>query len=435
VSSAASCSKILTARALVGKAASGGIISRYTAVIPHCSSLNHTAWVTSLAFSGDGRWLASGSGDHGIKVWRTRDWQETTTLRGHLEEVWTVAFTPDGQRLVSGSKDHFVRLWPIDGRSGPIEEKSVSDEETKVLGLSGVSPFSVGPSNILTVWHGQTRQVRQRISSYPVKNVLACRPSPDGRLLLMAKLDGGLWLTDLAQGAVSPPVCLQTKGSQLEAADFSDQAKWMAVADGDTLRVWDLTRQPPWPGSALATGNFSGLRFSQDERFLGAVTGPISTELTVLVWDVASGKELFRFQPHPDNVTALDFSRDGTRLAVASDVNWCKVFDLQRGQELMTLPGQLLGLFSVSFSPDGRRLATGTGGTGTTGSGIIIWDLETQREVLVLKTHGRGVPAVRFHSSGESLLSIMNPSALGLWRAPSWAEIDAAEKASGGRTP
>jgi WD40 repeat protein/class 3 adenylate cyclase len=381
---------------------------------------NHTEWVGSLAFSQDGQWLASASADHSIRVWRTRDWQETATLRGHLEEVWAVAFTPDGQRLVTGSKDHSVRLWPAAGRSKPVEEVSVSGEGTTFFGLSGVCPFRVGPSNILTLWDGQTLQVRQRI--YPITNVLGYRPSPDGRLLLKATAEGGLWLTDLAQGAVSPPVCLQTNGARFRETAFSDQAKWLAVADGDALRVWNLKHQPRRPASALAAGNFWGLRFSRDERLLGAVTGPIWTAETVLVWDVASGKELVRFQPHRDGVTALDFSPDGTVLATASYDNTCKLFDLRR-HKFTTLRGQLLAPFSVCFSPDGRRLAAGLAG-----GSIVLWDLETGREVLVLKTHRAGISAVRFHPSGDSLLST-DGDTLHLWRVPSWDEIQAIEKA------
>jgi WD40 repeat protein len=387
---------------------------------------NHTAWVSSLAFSKDGQWLASASADHSIKVWRTRDWRETATLRGHLEEVWAVAFTPDGQRLITASKDHSVRLWPIAGRSRPIEEVLMPAEGTRGFGLSGVCPFTVGPSNDLSIWDGQTLQVRQRLTSYPVANIISGRPSPDGRLLLMATAEGGLWLMDLAPGAVPPPVCLQTNGSRLRSAAFSDQAKWLAVADRGALRVWNLKHSPRWPGLALAAGSFWNLHFSHDERFLVGITGPIMTEQTVLVWDVASGKELVRFQPHRDAVNGLCFSPDGTMLATASNDNTCKLFDLRRRREVTTLRGHLLSLFSVCFSPDGRRLAAHTGGTGTTGSGIIIWDLETDREVLFLETHRTGYAGVLFHPSGDSLLSFSR-SALRLWRAPSWEEIAAAE--------
>ncbi len=388
---------------------------------------NHTEGVVSLAFSKDGQWLASAGFDHSIRVWRTRDWQETAKLRGHEEEVWAVVFTPDGQRLVSGSKDHSVRLWPIAARSKPMEVVSAEGAE---FFLSGVCPFSVGPSNILTVWDGQTLEVRQRLSSYPVPNVVGRRPSPDGRTLLMMTAEGGLWLADLAAGAVSPPVCLQTNGSGFRGTAFSDQAKWVAVADGESLRVWDLKRHPSGPGFLLAAGKFGVLRFSRHERLLGAVTAPIRSEPTVLVWDLASGKELARFQKHRDFVAGLDFSPDGTVLATASMDNTSKLFDLRTRQEITTLPGQLMSLSSVCFSPDGRRLATGTGD-----GEILIWDLETRREVLVLRAGGSGgVGSLRFQPSGDSLLSITYPRTAHLWRAPSWDEIAAAEKRTEGKT-
>ena len=322
----------------------------------------------------------------------------------------------------------------------------MSAEGAEFVGLSGMSPFGVDPSKGVTIWDGQTLQVRQRLASYPVPNVTGWRPSPDGRTLLMATGAGGLWLMDLAAGAVSPPVCLQTNGSWFREAAFarrgetafSDQAKWVVVADGEALRVWDLKDQPSRPSFLLAAGNFWGLRFSRDERLLCALTGPIRTGRTVLVWDVASGKELARYQPHRDEVEDLDFSPDGTVLATASLDNTSKLFDLRARHEI-TLPGQLMSSYSVCFSPDGRRLATGTG-LGHDGiSEILIWDLETRREVLVLKARDPGsrercYQRVRFHTSGDSLLFVGLMGSLHLWRAPSWAEIEAAEKQTKGKT-
>jgi WD40 repeat protein len=194
----------------------------------------------------------------------------------------------------------------------------------------------------------------------------------------------------------------------------------VAASDGASLRVWDLKGRPPRPAWTLAAGNFSDLRFSRDERLLGAVTGPIMIERTVVVWELPSGKELARLRPH--HVLNLDFSPDGTVLATASGDNTCKLFDLRTGREIATLRGQLLALFSVAFSPDGRRLATGTGGYD-----ILIWDLNTGRDVLVLKGHKDGVTMLRFLPTGDALLS-GDGKAFHLWRAPSWAEIEAVEK-------
>jgi WD40 repeat protein len=145
-----------------------------------------------------------------------------------------------------------------------VEEVLLPIDFEQPVRLSGGSPFMFGPSNNLAVWDGETLQVRQRISSYPVRNVINCVPSPDGRLLLMGTAEGGLRLGDLAWGAALPPVCLRTNGSRFKRAAFSDQGNWLAVADTNTLQVWSLKLQVPQVGLVRAAGSFRGLRFSQD---------------------------------------------------------------------------------------------------------------------------------------------------------------------------
>ncbi|MBI4752712.1 MAG: AAA-like domain-containing protein, partial [Acidobacteria bacterium] len=73
----------------------------------------HTASVSSVAFSPDGKRLATGSWDNTVKVWDVATWQAVATLTGHTDSVFSVAFSPDGNRLATGSLDNTVKVWDV----------------------------------------------------------------------------------------------------------------------------------------------------------------------------------------------------------------------------------------------------------------------------------------------------------------------------------
>jgi WD40 repeat protein len=76
----------------------------------------HASDVNSVAFSPDGKTLASGGGDYTVKLWDVETRQELAALTGHNYRVWSVAFSPDGKTLASGSGDNTVKLWVGDAR-------------------------------------------------------------------------------------------------------------------------------------------------------------------------------------------------------------------------------------------------------------------------------------------------------------------------------
>jgi WD40 repeat protein len=75
--------------------------------------LKHGAPIRSVAFSPDGKFLASGSDDKTVKVWEVGSWREVATLRGHGGYVYSVSFSPDGKFLASGSDDKTVKVWEV----------------------------------------------------------------------------------------------------------------------------------------------------------------------------------------------------------------------------------------------------------------------------------------------------------------------------------
>jgi tricorn protease-like protein len=101
----------------------------------------HTALVRGLAYSPDGRRLATGSDDRTIKLWDTTTGEELFTLSGHTSGVICVAFSPDGQRIASGSFDQTVRVWDTSPPASDVLSRRGAESRTRPLELPD-NPFA-----------------------------------------------------------------------------------------------------------------------------------------------------------------------------------------------------------------------------------------------------------------------------------------------------
>jgi WD40 repeat protein len=121
--------------------------------------------------------------------------------------------------------------------------------------------------------------------------------------------------------------------------------------------------------------------------------------------------------------TDAAFSPDGTLVAAASGLGPVKVWATATLPEVASLRGFLSGVASVAFSPDGKRLVAGGAGA----EALKLWDLKTCQEVLTLNGKGSEFSNTAFSPDGN-ILGSNGDGILHLWRAPSFAEIEAAEK-------
>src|SRR5450432_1202562 len=141
----------------------------------------HTGIVNSVAFAPGGRTLASASLDHTVKVWDVATGDELRTLRGHSELVLAVAYSPDGRTLASGSGDHSIKLWDVTsgrelrtltGHSDTVHSVAFSPDGSTLL--SGSDDFSI------IVWDVASGRSLRRLPGL-ADRVVSIALSPDGR--------------------------------------------------------------------------------------------------------------------------------------------------------------------------------------------------------------------------------------------------------------
>jgi tRNA A-37 threonylcarbamoyl transferase component Bud32 len=200
---------------------------------------------------------------------------------------------------------------------------------------------------------------------------------------------------------------------------FSPDGTRIASGSSDkTVKVWDAQTGQQLLDLKGHTGPVYGVAFSPDGQRLasgsrgGRDAGGRLLRTEVKVWDAQTGQQVLELKGHTTGVDfspGVAFSPDGQRLASASGGGWdaqgkplpgeVQVWDAQTGKELLTLQGQAGPVYSVAFSPDGTRLASGAGWVNKPGE-VKVWDAQTGQHLLELKGHTGGVYSVAFSPDG-----------------------------------
>jgi WD40 repeat protein len=369
----------------------------------------HTAMVWSLAFSPDGKWLATGGSDQ-LRLWNIATGKEEWKLIGHGSEVKSVAFAPDGQTLATGGKDATVMLWSTAPKQAEVVITNVNlppsfSPDSKLLATSKFG----GP---VTIWDVAARQPVWMLNS----ERRAQFPS-EGRTLATLSTNRTLRFWDVASHSLQRSVPLpgisdstqhhriELRGNRLAAGDSDGYIAFYDTTTGDLI-----SKFKPLPESMNWVLN-GALTFSPDARLLATV----GDNRPVKLWDVATQKELTVASSHQHSAQGLAFSPDGSLLASGSWDDTVGFLRVATGKSEAPLTGFKEGCSGVAFSPDARTLAVACE-DGT----VKLWNLATRREVAVLR-HGK--PAVRyvvFSPDGQTLVSVCSEDGtMRFWEAPS----------------
>jgi WD40 repeat protein len=378
----------------------------------------HQGPVLGLAFSPDGRTLASSSTDKTIRLWDLASRQPRgQPLTGHTDSVNSIAISHDGRTLASASSDGTIRLWDLTS-SQPTSEvlagqpgEAIPGHQGSVtnLAFSPVAPVLAygGSDAYIRLWDvARGQPVGQPLSdhiSYPSSLAF----SPNGRLLAVGASDGTIRLWDIAQGRTVGPQLRGHTGSVTTVAFSPNGALLASGSDDGTIRLWDVARGRPAGLLSGHSGSITSLAFSPD----GTLLASGSADQTVRLWDVASRQQIGApFPGRTGAVNSLAFSPDGRTLAVGKADGIIGLWSVDRAPSLgLPIAVSSDGAVGLALSPGGDLLASGSG------NDVWLYDLAHRRVRAILHGHTDSVASVAFSPDGRLLASGSNDDKIRLW--------------------
>jgi WD40 repeat protein/tRNA A-37 threonylcarbamoyl transferase component Bud32 len=278
--------------------------------------LPHQSEILAVAFSPDGKLIATGCADNSAELWDAATGKSKVRLLGHQGPVVAVAFSPDNKTVLTGSEDKTAQVWDL----------------------------ATGKPK------GSSLQLREP--------VVAVAFSPDGKKIVTGDSYGSAQLWDVATGKAIGSAMRRDRPERGMAPRtiFSPDGKTILAGTGETAEVWGVDTQNKTDVSfSQKKGDFIALAFSPD----GSTVYTGSREGLVLSWDAKRGQEMRQLLPKQEGLVAVAFSMDGKTILTAHEDKTARLWSTETGDPIGPLLRHRARVRGVALSPDGSQVLTG----------------------------------------------------------------------------
>jgi WD40 repeat protein len=405
----------------------------------------------ALAFSPDGRQLATVGGDNEMRLWDVPAGRLARVCRGDEgDRFFYVCFSPQGKRVAAAGCEVGC-VWEREGGKRLSRSEREEGHLTLAFTPDGKDLAPVGLDRAAVLWQAAGESLR--------RDAITCvTVSSDGKTVACGDQLGGVWLWEAATGK---PIRHDRRAERaINALAFSPDGKVLAAGNGGdidlyepvagkrfascrghhqevtslcfagdgkqllsgsedgTLRQWDAQTGKRLGPEVGHGSEVRALAFSPDGRSL--VSG--GHDGTVRLWDIPTGRPLGEQREHGADVTAVSFAPDNKRLASAGGtLGAVRVWEVTPGRQLRPAWVQRFQGLEAVFSPDGKTVAAAAG----PGGDITLWDAQRGTERSRWRGHAGGSSGLSYAPDGKTLGSVGNDQTLRLWDAATGRQLQA----------
>jgi len=386
---------------------------------------NHDSFVSSAMFSHDGQEVITANDQ--IRIWSIGTGVARVVIDGHEDDVFSLDLSRDGKYLASGSRDRTVRVWEL--QSGR-EVRRIQGHLEGVLDVAfdntGKYLGSTSLDNTVKVWEVQASENLRNnpelggIRSFDISN--------DGKRVVTGHSDNRIRV--LAIGTKEELLVIDAHSDTVTAVEFSSSGKEIVSSSDDgTVKVWSahsgelihtfgtLVERADWQ-AAMAKGVLPDhwvfdVAISPDGKTLASV----GKDKKIKVWARASKVPSQVIEGHEEEINSVSFSKNGKKLATGGN-SVVKIWDVKTGKNILVLKGHTADVLSVAFSPSGEFVASSSGDRT-----VRVWDPNTGEHIFTLLGHESNVNSLDFSPDGLRLAAGSNSGVIKLWELKSGKEV------------